>query len=57
MDAYLKNKEKLRLDAVQAARTRGALLDCPICCEDELVELDMIRCPNGHATCRQCVRK
>lgn len=54
---YQKNKEKKRLDAVEAARANGTLLECPICCEDELIEIDIVRCPVGHGICRQCVRR
>ncbi|KZS15070.1 Uncharacterized protein APZ42_019613 [Daphnia magna] len=57
IDFYLKNKEQMRKDAVGIARANGSLLDCPICCEDELIDLDLIYCPVGHGVCRNCVRR
>ncbi|EFX87807.1 hypothetical protein DAPPUDRAFT_306489 [Daphnia pulex] len=48
IDLYLRNKEKMRKDAITLSRTTGTLLDCPICCEDELIGLDLIYCPQGH---------
>jgi hypothetical protein len=57
IDLYLRNKEKMRKDAITLSRTTGTLLDCPICCEDELIGLDLIYCPQGHGVCRSCVRR
>ena len=57
IDAFFLNKNQMRLDAVEQARKNGTLIDCPICCEDELVELDLIHCPMGHGICRNCVRR
>lgn len=54
---YLKNKEEMRKEAVEMARANNELLECPICCEDELVELDLIECPMGHTVCRNCARR
>lgn len=54
---YLITKEKTRNDAVAVAKRNGTLLDCPICCEDELIEQDMVHCPSGHGVCRTCVRR
>ena len=47
----------MRVDAVAISRTNGTLMDCPICCEDELIELDFVCCPNMHAVCKNCVRR
>ncbi|KAI9560010.1 hypothetical protein GHT06_014020 [Daphnia sinensis] len=57
IDCYLKNKEQMRKDAIVIARANGTLLDCPICCEDELVDLDLVYCSMGHGVCRNCVRR
>ncbi|XP_057365982.1 E3 ubiquitin-protein ligase RNF216-like [Daphnia carinata] len=57
IDIYLKNKEQMRKDAVVIARANGTLLDCPICCEDELTYLDLIYCSMGHGVCRNCVSR
>lgn len=57
IELYLQNKEQMRKDAVTFSRTNGTLLDCPICCEDELIGLDLIYCPKGHGVCRSCVRR
>jgi len=57
IELYLRNKEKMRKDAITLSRTTGTLLDCPICCEDELIGLDLIYCPQGHGVCRNCVRR
>jgi len=57
IDSYLRNKEEMRKDAIALSRTTGTLLDCPICCEDALIGLDLIYCPQGHGVCRSCVRR
>ena len=54
---YLETKKKLHDDAIVAARTCGTLMECPICCEDELIEEDFVQCSSSHQICHKCVRR
>ncbi|CAG0883282.1 unnamed protein product [Darwinula stevensoni] len=47
----------LREREKREARRTGSLLECPICCEDELICLDMEACSAGHIFCRSCVTR
>ena len=50
-----RERKRLRLEAVNLARVNGALRECRICCEEEILESDLIYCPMGHGVCKTCV--
>ena len=47
---------KLREAEFAAAKATGSLLECGICCNDELLLVDMLQCADGlHLFCKECV--
>ena len=54
---YLKTAKDKRDKDVAEARSNGTLLECSICCENELIASDFISCQAGHSLCTNCVRR
>jgi len=50
-------KKALRNEIIDCARRAGTLMECPICCDDELVQEDFVTCRDGHRICFSCVRR
>jgi len=57
VEEYMKNKEQARLNEIAIARQNNTILKCPICWEENVLELDMVMCPSDHGACRNCVRR
>ena len=54
---YVDAKKALRNEIIDCARRAGTLMECPICCDDELVQEDFVTCRDGHRICFSCVRR
>ncbi|CAG0894515.1 unnamed protein product [Darwinula stevensoni] len=54
---YFALQRDVRENEKREARKTGSLLECPICCDDELIYLDMEACPEGHTFCGSCVKR
>ncbi len=57
--AQVKSKEREREKMVEAAKAAGRVLECPVCCKDDLLKLDMVQCSNvqPHTFCIDCLRR
>ena len=57
--AAKKDKEEKKKRAFEIAKEANLLQECPICCEDEVLEEDMRFCDSEtpHAFCESCVRR
>ncbi|XP_059472611.1 uncharacterized protein LOC132194979 isoform X2 [Neocloeon triangulifer] len=54
---YYKNKEEERKRAIERARAKNELVECPVCCEDECLFEDMTACADGHLFCKNCIKQ
>ena len=54
---FVKAGQSVRRQLIDRARQTGALVQCPICCDDELIDDDLMTCVNGHAVCRLCIAR
>ncbi|CAF1135745.1 unnamed protein product [Adineta ricciae] len=55
-EQYLTRKKELREAQIQSATQNGTLKTCDCCCDDQLLDDDMIECDNNHEFCRTCVK-
>lgn len=53
---YLTKKQAFRDDQIRIAKENGTLLTCDCCCDEEILDDEMIECTNQHKFCQTCVR-
>ena len=49
---YLSRKQEFRDDQIRLAKDNGTLQTCDCCCDDQLLDDDMITCENHHRFCQ-----
>ena len=49
---YLKRKQTLRDEQIQLAAASGTLQTCDCCCDDQLLDDDMVQCDENHRFCQ-----
>lgn len=56
---YRRDQERARQKAFDFAKLQNLLCECPICCEDEVLEGDMRHCEAevSHGFCKNCVKR
>jgi TRIAD3 protein (E3 ubiquitin-protein ligase RNF216) len=47
----------MRRQRFEKAKLENTLLECPCCFDDELLDDDMLACPDGHIFCKECVKR
>ncbi|CAF4405090.1 unnamed protein product, partial [Adineta steineri] len=53
---YLKRKKEFRDEQIRIATENHTLQTCDCCCDDQLLNDDMINCDNNHRFCLTCIR-
>ncbi|CAF3701950.1 unnamed protein product [Rotaria sp. Silwood1] len=53
---YLTRKQEFRDEQIRIATENGTLQTCDCCCDDQLLDDDMISCDNNHRFCQSCIR-
>ncbi|CAF0957227.1 unnamed protein product [Rotaria sordida] len=53
---YLTRKQEFRDEQIRIATENGTLQTCDCCCDDQLLDDDMISCDNNHRFCQTCIR-
>ncbi|CAM2727175.1 unnamed protein product [Rotaria socialis] len=56
MAQYLTQKQELHDEQIRIASENGTLQTCDCCCDDQLLDDDMISCDNNHRFCQTCIR-
>lgn len=49
---YLSRKQEFRDEQIRLAKANGTLQTCDCCCDDQLLDDDMITCENHHRFCQ-----
>jgi hypothetical protein len=49
---YLTRKQEFRDEQICIAKENGTLQTCDCCCDDQLLDDDMINCDNNHRFCQ-----
>jgi hypothetical protein len=49
---YLRRKKEFRDEQIRIATENGTLRTCECCCDDQLLDDDMINCDNNHQFCQ-----
>ena len=55
--AYIIEKDQKRKQKFEDAKRNQNLLECTCCYVDELLDEDMLTCPEGHMFCKECVKR
>ncbi len=55
--AHILEKDQKRKQKFEDAKRKNNLLECPCCYENELLDEDMLACPDGHLFCKECVKR
>lgn len=50
-------KESSRKEKIEKGRQDNTLLECPCCCDNELLDEDMLMCSVGHKYCNSCIKR
>jgi len=53
---FLDNQQETRKMKLEQARASGMVFTCNICCNDDLLDDDMIQCDIFHSFCSECVK-
>ncbi len=57
IEDYKKGLEQERLQKINEAKEKEALVECSCCYNDECLLEDMLYCPNSHMYCKECVQR
>lgn len=55
--AYIIEKDQKRKQKFEDAKRNKNLLECTCCYDNELLDEDMLMCPEGHIFCKECVKR
>ena len=54
---HIKERQEARERRLAKAKEDNELMECGCCFDDEVLQEDMLPCPDGHMFCRECVRR
>lgn len=54
---YIAEKERNRKLKLAKGKIENSLLECPCCCDDELLDEDVLQCSSGHKYCKNCIKR
>ena len=54
---FLTHQSVERAIKIQLAHENNELMECPCCCNDELLVDDMLSCDDCHLFCHMCIRR
>lgn len=55
--AHILEKDRKRKEKFDDAKKNKTFLECPCCYDDELLDEDVLLCPDGHLFCKDCVKR
>lgn len=54
---HLSRRERTRKERLDKGKLENTLLECPCCCDNELLDEDMLQCSNEHKYCKNCIKR